>query len=273
MENKKSISEIAEISDRSKQEPKERERKLDKLIKINSNENGITVSGRELHEFLEIKTPYAKWFERMKEYGFDENIDFATVRQKCPIANGGYQEKTDHEIKLDMAKELAMIQRNERGKKARKYFIQIEKAWNSPEMIMKRALEIANKQVENLKLENAEKTKTIEEQKPKVIFADAVSASNTSILVGELSKILRQNGIKIGGQRLFEWLRNNGYLIKRKGTDWNMPTQRSMEQGLFEIKEGTRIDGNGVNITTKTPKVTGKGQQYFINKFLNEEAI
>lgn len=271
MENKKSISEIAKISDRRNQEPKERERKLDEILKV--NDKGL-VSARNLHEFLEVKTRFNDWISgRVKKYEFVENSDFITVTEKKVTAQGNQSEYTDYAITIDMAKELSMVENNERGKQARKYFIQIEKAWNSPEMIMKRALEIANKQVENLKLENAEKTKTIEEQKPKVIFADAVSASNTSILVGELSKILRQNGIKIGGQRLFEWLRNNGYLIKRKGTDWNMPTQRSMEQGLFEIKEGTRIDGNGVNITTKTPKVTGKGQQYFINKFLNEEAI
>lgn len=98
--------------------------------------------------------------------------------------------------------------------------------------------------------------------KPKEVFADAVSASHTSILVGDLAKLLRQNGIDIGAKRLFEWLRNNGYLIKRKGADWNMPTQYSMDLGLFEIKESSHVDGNGCNITTKTPKVTGKGQQY-----------
>lgn len=110
----------------------------------------------------------------------------------------------------------------------------------------------------------------IEAQKPKVIFAEAVSASKTSILVGELAKILRGNGIPIGQRRFFRWLRENGYLIKRKGTDYNMPTQRSMELGLFEIKEGSYVNGDGVNVITKTPKITGKGQNYFINKFLKE---
>lgn len=110
----------------------------------------------------------------------------------------------------------------------------------------------------------------ISEMKPKALFADAVSASQTSILVGELAKLLKQNGIEIGANRLFVWLRENGYLIKRKGTDYNMPTQRSMELGLFEIKEHSHINSNGVNVTTKTPKVTGKGQQYFINKFLSK---
>jgi len=108
----------------------------------------------------------------------------------------------------------------------------------------------------------------ISEMKPKALFADAVSASQTSILVGELAKLLKQNGVEIGANRLFTWLRENGYLIRRKGTDYNMPTQRSMELELFEIKEHNHINSNGVNVTTKTPKVTGKGQQYFINSFL-----
>lgn len=117
----------------------------------------------------------------------------------------------------------------------------------------------------------AAKDKVIEEMKPKVVFADAVATSHTSILVGELAKILKQNGIEMGQKRLFAWLREKGYLIKRQGTDYNMPTQKSMDLGLFEIKEGSYVNGSGVNITTKTPKVTGKGQQYFINKFLAKE--
>ena len=111
----------------------------------------------------------------------------------------------------------------------------------------------------------------IEADKPKVLFADAVSSSDTTILVGEMAKILKQNGVNIGQKRFFEWLRQNGYLIKRKGSEWNMPTQRSMELGLFEIKESTHLDGNGCNITTKTPKITGKGQQYFIGEFLQAQ--
>ena len=114
----------------------------------------------------------------------------------------------------------------------------------------------------------AAKDKQIEQMKPKVVFADAVATSHTSILVGELAKILKQNGIEMGQKRLFAWLREKGYLIKRQGTDYNMPTQKAMDLGLFEIKEGSYVNGSGVNITTKTPKVTGKGQQYFINKFL-----
>lgn len=115
-----------------------------------------------------------------------------------------------------------------------------------------------------------EKDAQIEEMKPHAILGQAITTANTSILVWDMAKILRQNGVNIGGRRFFEWLREKGYLIKRKGTDWNMPTQRSVEQGLFEVKESVHIDGNGCNQITRTPKVTGKGQQYFVNKFLGE---
>lgn len=117
-----------------------------------------------------------------------------------------------------------------------------------------------SKQVEHL-------TTTIEEQKPKVLFADAVSASKTSILIGDLAKLIRQNGVEVGQKRLFEWLRNNGWLMK-SGNSKNMPTQRGMEMKLLEVKEGSYVDSNGVNVVTKTTKVTGKGQQYFVNIFL-----
>ena len=122
-----------------------------------------------------------------------------------------------------------------------------------------------NKQVEHL-------TATIEQQKPKVIFADAVSASKTSILIGDLAKLIRQNGVEVGQKRLFEWLRQNGWLMK-SGNSKNMPTQRGMEMKLFEVKEGSYVDSNGVNVVTKTTKVTGKGQQYFVNVFLNGKSV
>ena len=123
--------------------------------------------------------------------------------------------------------------------------------------------------------EEREKNKALLEDnqrmRPKEIFADAVSASHTSILIGDLAKLLKQNGIDVGQKRLFERLRNEGFLIK-SGSSKNMPTQRYMEQGLFEIKEGSYVDGNGCNVTTKTTKVTGKGQIYFINRFLKQTA-
>lgn len=112
----------------------------------------------------------------------------------------------------------------------------------------------------------------IAELKPKALFADSVAASKSTVLVGELAKILKGNGVDIGANRLFKWMRENGYLINRKGSDWNMPTQRSMDMGLFKIKETTINHSNGTVSITKTPKVTGKGQQYFIGKFLKKSA-
>ena len=114
-------------------------------------------------------------------------------------------------------------------------------------------------------------TEKIEADKPKVLFADSVATAKTSILVGELAKILKQNGIDMGQNRFFEWLRNHGYLISRKGTDYNVPTQKSMELGLFEIKETVINHADGHTSTNKTPKVTGKGQVYFINKLLTKK--
>lgn len=113
----------------------------------------------------------------------------------------------------------------------------------------------------------------IEQMKPKALFADAVSTSDTPILVGELAKILHQNGVSMGQNRMFRWLRDNGYLISRKGSDYNMPTQRAMELGLFKIKENAITHSDGHVTITKTPKVTGKGQVYFVNKFVGEEGL
>lgn len=129
------------------------------------------------------------------------------------------------------------------------------------EELLSKALIMAQSKIE-------EKTREIERMRPKEIFADAVTASHNSILVGEMAKILRQNGVEIGQNRLFVWLRDNGYLIKRKGADWNMPSQMAMELELFEIKETVITHSDGHTSVNKTVKVTGKGQQYFINKFL-----
>ena len=232
------------------------------LINLHEQDDGsIAVSGRELHEFLEIGTPYRKWFPRMVEYGFVENIDYTPDIFVHPLNN---QNTVNHILTIDMAKEISMIQRNEKGKQARRYFIEVEKAWNSPEMIMKRALQIADRKIDDLQ-------EQIVLDRPKVLLAESISASDSTIAVGDLAKLLGQNGIEIGRNRLFEWLRENGFLISQKGIEYNMPTQRSMKMKLFEIREGTRNSSQGIKIT-KTPRVTGKGQEYFINKFLNEEA-
>lgn len=237
--------------------------KKQELIPVTENENNeVVVSGRDLHDFLEIGTEYKKWMSRMIEYGFEENIDFARVSQKR-LTPGGAQNITEHILKLNMAKEISMIQRNEKGKQARQYFLRIEEAWNSPEMIMKRALQLADNKIMTLETK-------IERDKPKVLFADAVNSSSSSILVGELAKLISQNGYEIGQNRLFDWLRENGFLIRRKGEMYNLPTQRSMDMGLMDIKKRTNNNADGSIKTTRTTKITGKGQQYFINKFLGE---
>lgn len=241
---------------------------MNNLITVNYDTDQPTVSARDLHDCLEIKTKFATWFPRIAEYGFTENLDYNTCYPNLGSENHGGQNMIDYQISVDMAKQICMIQRSEKGKMYRQYFLDLEKAWNTPEQIFARALKMADREIEKLKSQNTELVKDIDRMKPKEIFADAVATSHTSILVGELAKILRQNGVNVGQNRLFAILREEGYLIKRKGTDYNMPTQKSMDLGLFEIKEGSYTDANGCNKITKTTKVTGKGQQYFINRFL-----
>lgn len=237
---------------------------MNELIKVDFSGDRPAVSARELHEFLEVGTKYADWFPRMCEYGFSEGEDFNLLKNEQVRREGNRMVSRmvdDAVLSIDMAKEICMIQRNENGKLARQYFLQMEKAWNSPEKVMARALQIADRKIKALEEENAV-------NRPKVLFADSVAASKTSILVGELAKLLKQNGVDTGQNRLFDWMRNNGYLIRRAGTDYNMPTQRSMEMGLFEIKETSVTHADGHVTVNKTPKVTGKGQQFFINEFL-----
>ncbi len=241
---------------------------MDNLISVNYDADQPCVSARDLHQQLNIRTQYTKWFERMKEYGFTENEDFKAISHKRLTAQGNETTYIDHEISIDMAKQICMIQRSPEGKQIRQYFLDLEKAWNTPEQIFARALKMADKTIDKLKSDNAILIEDNERMKPKEIFADAVTASDTSILIGELAKILRQNGVQTGQNKLFEWLRNNGYLIKRKGSDWNMPTQKAMDMDLFEIKETVINNPNGSTKISKTTKVTGKGQQYFINKLL-----
>lgn len=140
----------------------------------------------------------------------------------------------------------------------------LEQALTSPDFLIQLATQLKEEKEQRKQLEAK-----VEQDKPKVLFADSVSASKSSILVGELAKILKQNGVDTGQFRLFAWLRENGYLIKREGSDYNMPTQRSVEMGLFEVKQTIITHSDGHITTNKTPKVTGKGQVYFVNKLMN----
>lgn len=232
-------------------------------IEVNDKQEQ-TISGRALHEFLEVSTPYTKWFNRMTEYGFTENIDYIVTDIFVPNSNGGKQTQINHKLTLNMAKELCMVQRTERGKIARQYFIQCEKAWNEPQAVMARALQMSQRVL----AETQEKmNKYITENQPKIDFANAVQASNDCIYIRELAKILQQNGFNTGEKRLFKWLRDNKYLIKdRRDKDYNQPTQRAIQLKIFKVHKTVYETSLG-EMTSTTTLVTPKGQQYFINKF------
>ena len=240
---------------------------MNEVIKVTVNDNQEPiVSARQLHKTLEVKTRFSQWVEQNFK-GFEENYDFSSVVTTTQLNQyGGTKELQDYALSLDTAKHLAMMSKTDKGKEVRQYFIQVEKDFNSPEKIMARALLMADKKVHKLEAQ-------IEADRPKVLFADAVSASKSSCLIGELAKILKQNGIDIGQNKLFQWLRSNGYLISRRGESWNQPTQKSMQLGLFELKKTNINHADGHTTVNTTTKVTGKGQQYFINKFLNQECL
>lgn len=235
---------------------------MNELIKINYETEQPTVSARELHKALSIEKRFSAWFETNSQ-GFVEGEDFTSVLIGTEVPNnGGFQhrELQDYKLSVDMAKHICLMSRTEKGKQCRQYLIDIEKAWNTPELVMARGLKAAQQMI-------ADQSKIIERMKPKEIFADAVATSKQSILIGQLAKLICQNGHEIGQQRLFRWMRDNGYLMKH-GSNYNMPMQRYVEQGLFEIKENAVTNPDGSVRMTKTTVVTGKGQVYFINKFL-----
>ena len=231
---------------------------MNEIITVNYDTQ--TVSARELHEKLNIGTAFKDWFPRMCEYGFVEEADFNVLKIERVQIEGTREVKrelTDYNITLDMAKQICMIQRTPEGKRVRQHLIDLEKAWNTPELVMARALKVAEQTIDGLKNQ-------LLEMKPKALFADAVSASESSILVRDLAKLIRQNGVQIGEKRLYRWMREHGYICKGD----TMPTQKAMELGLFEIIVRTVERGNGLPIETKTAKVTGKGQIYFVQRLL-----
>ena len=242
-----------------------RESSQQELIKITDQNGKKAVSARDLHAFLEITERFSNWFERQLQYGFTENIDYQGCKVFNTLAN---QELTDYALSLDCAKEISMIQRSEKGKQARKYFIECE---NKLKQIVHQQIPQSFSEALKLAYEQSltieEQQRQIEYQKPLVTFAEALQISEHNILIGELAKILKQNGISIGQNRLFDYLRENGYLMK-SGEQKNLPTQRALELCLFEIKTTTINNPDGSVRVTHTTKVTPKGQQYFINKLL-----
>lgn len=237
------------------------------FIRVRERDGNPMISGRELHEWLGVGTAYKDWFPRMCEYGFAEGMDFCS---KMSESTGG-RPAADHELTIAMGKEISMIQRTERGKQARQYFLKIEEAWNEPDMVMARALQISQKRLDEAREKVVYLEAKVTTDAPLVLFAESVQASKQSILIGDLAKLLCQNGVKIGQNRLFRLLREDGYLCKN-GERYNIPTQKSMEMGLMEIKESSIVTPEGEVRLNKTPKVTGKGQVYFINRYREKSA-
>lgn len=250
-------------------------RAIEDVIRFNNE----MVDGRSLHEFLGVKTRYNDWFPRMVEAGdFIEGEDYySNLSKEIPLVDNSMNQ----DLTMDMAKEICMLQHNERGKQARRYFIECEKRLKASqpsymiEDAIARARAWANEQEASRKklLEQTktieERDKTIEEMKPLAMLGKAVSTT-TEIYIGDLAKILTQNGVIIGRNNLFKRLRNEGYITNYGGSK-NMPTQRYMKAGYFRVKEGVREDPRtGELIPFMTTMVTGKGQQFFINKFMME---
>lgn len=242
------------------------------LVKITENEKGEPiVNCRELYEFLEVKTKYIDWINRrIKDYGFVENVDFIVLNELSQKREGSRivkREIQNHIVKLDIAKELAMIERNEKGRQIRKYFIEIEKKYNNPMYQMARSLQYANNIIEQnrieiskLELENKEQKEIITEQKPKVEYYDKVTNSKKGISMSEVAKLLKfkskDNKRPIGRNILFGILRGNKVLNK-----YNQPYQNYVNLGYFEVKQSYN---NYTGEPIYTTLVTSKGIEYII---------
>lgn len=244
------------------------------LVPIEERNGQQAVNARHLYGWLEVKKDFSDWMKaQITRCDLVENQDFEVFPQKVENSKGG-RPSTEYALSLDAAKEISMMSQTEKGKLARRYFIECERVAKNPIASLSRkqlALMVIEAEEENerLALVNKKQAAVIEEQKPKVVFADAIVGSQSSCLVGELAKIITQNGYKIGQNRLFEWLRKNHFL-GTSGEYYNIPNQKYVEQGLFELKKTSHSE-NGVMRTTVTPKVTGKGQQYFVNLFLKND--
>ena len=238
---------------------------MTELIKVQERDGEQLVSGRELHKFLEVKTRFDKWFNRMCEYGFFENKDYIAIGQKRPTAQGNETTYTEYLMKISMAKEISMLQRNEKGKEARSYFIKCEEAWNCDEAIVSRALSIQNKKI----LEYKEKIDVLETKidsdAQRVSFAENIEKSSDCLLVREFSKVIANEGINLGEKKLYRWLRDKGFILKNS----TEPTQRAVTMGLFKVAERV-VKAVTKDIVTKTTRITGKGQIYFLELLKKE---
>ena len=228
---------------------------MNELMRVNYSQDEPTVSGRELHEFLEVKTKYKDWFPRMTEYGFTENQDFTLVAQKRATNNpkNPYTEIIDHQITIPMAKEICMIQRSEKGKQARQYFLAIEKAWNTPEMVMSRALKMAEYRINHLEVENSKLLVANTTMKPKAEYFDELVDRNLLTNFRDTAKEL-----KVQEKLFIQFLLDKKYIYRdRKGRI--KPYAEKNEQ-LFEIKEAKNEKTGWVGTQTL---ITPKGRETF----------
>lgn len=230
---------------------------MNEIIKVNYETDEPTVSARSLYEGLEIKKRFSSWFESNSQ-GFIENEDYCGAYLEVQSnQHGGIKDLQDYLLSVDMAKHICLMSRTDKGKICRQYLIDLEKAWNTPEQIMARALKLADKTIKNLEL-------TIEEQRPLVDFANKVSDSSNLIDMGKMAKLLKDEHINIGRNRLFEQLRRKEILMKN-----NMPYQRYIDGGYFQVKESVYETPYGSK-TQQTTKITGKGQIYITEKLRKE---
>ena len=227
------------------------------LLRIDyTNVDRPTVLGRDLHEALEVQTAYKDWFPRMCEYGFEEGKDFSSILSK---STGGRPQQ-NHQLTISMAKELCMLQRTQRGKECREYFIKVEEAWNKPEIVLSRALIMANNSLQELRSDNAQLLAENAVMKPKAEFADRVANADGLLSMSNFAKVIQDEHINMGRNKLFEWLRNQGYL---RGN--NEPYQQYIKQGLFRVRE---VYVNGILYAVNF--ITGKRQLYLVEKLRAE---
>lgn len=257
------------------------------VVEIINHDGKQSVNARELHRKLGNKRKFADWIkQRIEQYGFVENQDFSSFHNIVKREKGATS-IVEYALSIDMAKELCMVENNDRGRMIRKYFIEMEKksraALPGDYLTALKCLVASEEEKQALKEEDKRKRLALEQKDaeietyrenekrnaPKVVFTDAVAGSKGNCLIGECAKLITQNGYKIGEKQLFAWLREHGYLGK-KGERYNIPNQQYVgKNALFYIKKGVRTGSGGVLHTTSTTMLTPKGQIYFVNRFLH----
>lgn len=238
-----------------------------------NNEKVNSVNARDLWVALESKQDFSTWIKaRLEQTYAVENEDYGVFQKAVENLKGG-RPLLEYVLSLDLAKNISMLEKKEKGNQIRKYFISCEKQLiqQQSHSLPQTYLEALESLVESEKRNQALQER-IEQDRPKVTFANAVSGSDSSISIGQFAKILKQNGIETGRQRLFNYFREKGYLIKGRTKDFNMPTQKAMEQGLFEVQEKA-VALKDKTILSLSPRVTTKGQKFFIELFANKQGV